>query len=443
MNRWGLLLLTGIVIVLAGQDSIAQRASISLDLATELWHEGNFEGAYSLLSRYRDKEFGRSFDVDYMLGTSACQIPDHRERGALFLGWVLYAYGDKLTQEGRDTVAAEIRRCQSIIENGNGNDARKSPPRDNIIPAAGVRALGKSYFWIDPRRQILDDYRHVRAQSISIFDGYPIPLGDRTTASDFQDRFYRGFKTRVFSRFIISTKSGHTDEQLRRLNSLLERFSDFFSREYKIQSLSYFIHVYLLPSSEELSDFARNGNRLNLARFTIAYSSPSNLSMAAVIPSTKFGSLYHELFHLLVKSNFGDNPTWIDEGIAALYEESIPNSNGFMGAPNWRGPILKRYSDLIPSLKDLIEQNLLARDVPQSTRDVTYQAVLAATARYFALYLQDTGRLSDLYAALRDFGSFESATGFQDNLLKVVEESAGQPIESLDADFRQWLARVN
>src|SRR5262249_23313009 len=53
------------------------------------------------------------------------------------------------------------------------------------------------------------------------------------------------------------------------------------------------------------------------------------------------GTLTHELVHPIVESDFPGAPTWIDEGIASLYEQPIlPRAGEIHGGKNWRHPRL-------------------------------------------------------------------------------------------------------
>jgi hypothetical protein len=65
-----------------------------------------------------------------------------------------------------------------------------------------------------------------------------------------------------------------------------------------------------------------------------------------------------------------------------------------------------------------------------------------ATARYFALYLQERGKLADVYAAFRDQGLAELTGDVHAHALRLVERTLGQPIAAIDRDFEQWFRQV-
>src|SRR5205814_9198270 len=58
--------------------------------------------------------------------------------------------------------------------------------------------------------------------------------------------------------------------------------------------------------------------------------------------STGTGTLVHELTHALIAPDFPDVPSWFNEGLASLYEQSSINGDTITGHENWRLPALQR-----------------------------------------------------------------------------------------------------
>lgn len=102
---------------------------------------------------------------------------------------------------------------------------------------------------------------------------------------------------------------------------------------------------------------------LEVAFGTIGYSFKNDLSVSAVVRGPYAGTLKHELTHLLVRTNFGDIPPWLDEGLAALYEVSRLEGDYLRGLPNWRAEVLKRYWDGEPQVTELLGMNWKQFDV--------------------------------------------------------------------------------
>src|ERR1051325_10177877 len=100
---------------------------------------------------------------------------------------------------------------------------------------------------------------------------------------------------------------------------------------YDMPAPSYFITVYLVPNDGILGLLASLIHGITIYEGTIGYSFPYDQSITAIIPRMIFGTLKHELFHLMVRKNFGDIPPWLEEGMATLYEVSRVRDEGIVG----------------------------------------------------------------------------------------------------------------
>jgi hypothetical protein len=377
-------------------------------------------------------------------------MAERRERGAAFLRWILYAYGDRLTEEGQQVVARELGACLA----GAASTLPVSFPSIRHMAAAGADLQGKVFYWLDnrgPTQGVANYLVNAVPLPADRILSRMIPLGNKAAARQVANAALPSLRISVFPRFVLASASGHSDAQLVDASALLERYLDFFVANYGMRAPRSYMFVYLVPTVDQLRTLAERHHGMRLSYGTIAYSFRDDLSVAAVIPSGSYGSLFHELFHLLARSNFGDIPTWLDEGIAALYEVSRAKDGGFAGTPNWRGDVLARFKDQIPPLADMIARpdptmsdadDLLSHRREYETMiSVQRHAIFAATARYFALYLQQQGKLFDTYGRLRDFSSSDDFTGKAEDVIRIVEQTAGTPIDDLNARFRVWLGR--
>jgi hypothetical protein len=144
--------------------------------------------------------------------------------------------------------------------------------------------------------------------------------------------------------------------------------------------------------------------------------------------ATGTGTLVHELTHALIAPDFPDVPSWFNEGLASLYEQSTINGNTITGLENWRLPALQRAiraNDLRP-LKDLIEDPHFYRS---DLVGINY-----AEARYLMLYLQQHKLLQAYYREFRDH-AHEDPTGFK-TLVKII---APQSLEEFEPKWRAWV----
>jgi hypothetical protein len=410
------------------------------------WLAGNYSSAYDNLMIYRKQPYGRRPEVDYMLGTSGCRLTALRDWGYKLLEWMPYGYA--LTRKARELVNREMSRCKI-----GGELSRLELPEEEI--SAGMSAKGKTFYWLD-RDIPINSYPARRLQQIPKSDlaNRLTPLGRKDEAISKMEALLGSFKMANFrivisDCFIIASSSGHSEAQLRDIANDLNKYLTFFVKEYGIIALTHYMSIYLVPDIETMRKFARNIHSLDVSPATIGYTFREDLSIVGVIPGKKIGTLFHELFHLTVRSNFGNIPQWLDEGIAALYEVSIIRGEAVVGEPNWRGAVLAQLWNERPSLAEVIRSKWFSENLPEEYDDPTAdkpsvkkQAAHMAMARYFALYLQEKKKLSEVYIAFRDLDPAKIEGGVQNHALKLVEQLLGKPLQEVDADFVMWFRKI-
>lgn len=110
------------------------------------------------------------------------------------------------------------------------------------------------------------------------------------------------------------------------------------------------------------------------------------------------GNLRHELVHPLLGDDFPNIPAWLNEGIAALYGTAKwSKKKGFTFLVNYRLRDLQKAirADTLPTIAEL---------AMSSDADVRgeHAGTYYAMSRYVLLYVEQRGKLSQLYAELRD-----------------------------------------
>src|SRR5208283_4207269 len=113
------------------------------------------------------------------------------------------------------------------------------------------------------------------------------------------------------------------------------------------------------------------------------------------------GTLTHEMVHPLVEGDFGGAPTWIDEGLASLFEAPLlPRAGEIHGAKNWRLPRLRA------ALGSAKEREHTTLDALFAMSDATFrdddESLHYAMARYACQWLDERGQLWTFYRAWRD-----------------------------------------
>jgi len=435
------------------------------------WNERRYRPAYEVLVKLRETPYGRNAQVDYMLGTSGCRLPDLREWGVQVLEWMLRRY--PLPEDCRAIIDGELARCRAAAA-----DASSLVTLDRLgsIIGATARMSGKMYYFVG-QKEGLNNFAAVRVREVDPkkLRERLVPLADPARAvSSAKVRLatlgLSGFEVLADGRFLLADRSGKSEKERREMARFLERYLAFLEREYEATLPDAFVTVYLVSTPDDIARLADKLHGLELGHATLGYSFRDDLSVLAVVPTGfTVGTVQHELFHLAVRSRFGDIPQWLDEGIASLYEvsrldrESAAGSDPSTtadrfrctGLPNWRGKVLREFWFMRPSIEQMVRSDWYAFEQPQlakprqfmdPTREppsADHMAVTLATARYFTLFLQERGKLGALYQQLRAQrpGTISEADAAA-AAVAALSQVLGKPIAEIDRDFAAWFGSL-
>lgn len=144
------------------------------------------------------------------------------------------------------------------------------------------------------------------------------------------------------------------------------------------------------------------------------------------------GTLTHELVHPIVEADFPQAPTWINEGIASLFEAPmIPKRGEIHGGKNWRHPRLLRG---LSSASERAEARLDRYfTMPDEQFREHHEDLHYAGARYVCQWLDQQNKLWPFYQAWRD-GYDDDKTG-EKAFAKVMGRA---PAEVHDA-WERWV----
>ena len=144
------------------------------------------------------------------------------------------------------------------------------------------------------------------------------------------------------------------------------------------------------------------------------YYSPSHRVLVMDI-STGGGTLVHEIVHPFMESNFPACPSWFNEGLASLYEQSSTRNGHIIGLTNWRlrGLQYSIEDDRLPTFKELCSTTTGEFYNGHSTN--------YAQARYLCYYLQERGSLIKYYHAFRK-NAVEDPGGYE-TLKRILNRS--------------------
>ncbi len=408
---------------------------MELEDIRELWLQENYSQVISELLQFRDEDFGKTVEVDYMLATSFCRHPGDADLGRAFLLNILHVY--ELSNENREAINNEMEHCPEQLE---PIQLAFLSSRSTGGGDAGVR--GKMFYFVDgPNRAIGGDpleshteLSGVELESRKIMRGQSHAAANAMAARLTKIGYHS--KIHVSEHFAIGSLSGHTPEEMKEVARLLERALGFFVTQYSVRIPDRYISIYLVPDGWQLQRIGAKLHGLDVASGTIGYSFREDLSVSAVVRGAHAGTLKHELTHLLVRSNFGDIPPWLDEGLAALYEVSRQEDDYLRGLPNWRAEVLKRFWHDQPTVTDLMTMNWKQFDVHGG--DMKRQAVHHALSRYWVLFLQNHGYLADVYTTYRKRQIQHTVANPINDAGRLVYEATGKYLPTLQVEFVKW-----
>jgi hypothetical protein len=190
------------------------------------------------------------------------------------------------------------------------------------------------------------------------------------------------------------------------------------------------ISVYLFPNAATYESFC-----------TRKYAAPCIAHFGFYQPADRYmvmniglgpGTLTHEIVHPLVEADFPQAPTWLNEGIASVFEQpQIPKPGEIHGGKNWRHPRLKRALTLAAE-RDYARLDRLF-GMPDETFRGDAEDLHYAMARYVCQWLDERGKLWPFYHRWRDNVAVD-ATGE-----KAFTEVVGMSPAQAHAVWAKWV----
>jgi hypothetical protein len=406
----------------------------SMDELVNRWRQPDYDGVLPLLVEYRKQSYGRNVQVDYMIATSLCRLDDDEALalGQKFFLRIMAAY--ELTRQNRRQIEREHRRC---IETATTHQ----PPvvLAFSIGHSDVGVRGKTFYWLDQKNGPLggDPIQTEREIAPEELASRRFTLTEREQALAKVGQLTGSrFKTIATEHFVIASASGQTRGELEAIGRHLDATMSFFHQAYGMPMPRYLVTIYLTPTTYELRELASQIHGLALGRGSIGYSFRDDYSIAGVVSGAHSGTLKHELFHLMARSHFGDIPPWLDEGMAALYEVSRRDGARIDGLQNWRGDVLRRFWDMHPEIDQLVRMDWSAFDAEGHSRE--QQAANHATARYFALFLQERGELAQVYRAFQQQEVADLSDDPGADASRLLHQTLAQSPAQLEQAFVVW-----
>ena len=402
-------------------------AQASLDNIRADWRARKYPQTYEATEEYRKQPYGKQLEVYYMGGTSLCRIQGDADLGTKYMQWILDNFW--LTRKDIDTVQQELAVCRTATA------PSRLPVYINFattMAVAGSSGRTKMFYFVGGNNALKSEpVQIVREVPRDELDRRLFREGQTPQAKDAVRRLIGANGRSEASKHFAVASTTHSVEQLRSIGEQLDTVYDFFIARYGMRAPETLISVYLVPNASAFQALSVALHGIKVSPQSIGYSYQADMSMVGIIPGPQIGTLQHELFHLMVRNDFGDIPPWLDEGMAALYEVAQVGPDEVRGLPNWRGQVLSELSGLQPSVEQLIKMNWFAFSGGEQEFNTERQAAQHAKARYLILYLQNQGMLVPVYRAFqsREIGSDPVA---------LLSATLKKPLPAVESDFQAW-----
>jgi hypothetical protein len=258
-------------------------------------------------------------------------------------------------------------------------------------------------------------------------------------------RGYGELTVHAYGNYIIAMTNGSsTDDYYAREHArCLDRYAITYKERFGMAYPEEFITIFLTTNDGQMRRLAEGLYGITIPGDVAAVSNSADFTMVANISGVAggfCGTLAHELFHLLVRSNFGDCPAWLEEGLASAYAVSPPNRFEYS---NWRGDILKAHWRTRTALSEVLDVGWPSFFSPEEVTTTPFDriAVLNATTCYFVMYLDHLGKLNEIYALVKK-EDIQDANVTQDDVKTIVVRSLGKSLPSIQVDFDRWCNTV-
>ncbi|ABF41708.1 hypothetical protein Acid345_2707 [Candidatus Koribacter versatilis Ellin345] len=377
------------------------------------------------LLTYREQEGGKSWQLNYLLGSSYCRISGQEKSGRVALSRVLSSYG-------LPDVAKQA--AESVLENCGGDVAPSDDLSVSIVAVSGQSGAivhGKGGYDIDPKAKITTN--HVQASPVSVEElrkRLYLPTQSQKAVAAALERGYPTAHGTARDGFVATSYEMPPEETIR----CLVRYRDALATQFKLEFPKPLITVYIAQDTKQVIDLAQKLHGVDLPLGTVAYSVFEDLSIVGGAALDACGSLAHELVHLGIRQNFGDSPAWMEEGLASEIAVARPQLSGFQFGPSWRDEMLKEHWTLRPTVSALLKMTW--SNYAAMNRDDVYRvAALHAMSATFIRYLDAKGQLLPVYNAMRD-NLVNGKDAISDN--EILQAKLGMNLDQIDADFVSW-----
>lgn len=431
-----IVLLTLISLFGVGQSKIDRKYFI------ELLNSGQYNEVFIKAMEIRKKPYGKNAVVDYFIAKSLC-MKGFKEEARVWLSYIQKQY--PLNSDQRSFMQKEELLCTKPFTESGGPMSNFS--YINYAPLPESEVHGKGGF-------TLDCYSNIRNREDKIKT--TLELEERIFDTSSRYNAYNKIKSLIDSSYTIDTSGRFiilSDKDqinaLNDLNNITQKLEDayiFFLKTYKLKPSDKLFTVYLAPNKIRLQKAAELLHGIILPHNSIGYSSLSDLFLLGITNSNSVGTLYHELFHLTIRTEVGDIPAWLDEGIACMYAVYKSINNELYGAlRTWRVShfkVLTIFSEsnvTVPTLEQLIEMNWEEFE-GGIDGNACKSSIHYSMSNMFLLFLQHKKLVYPMVNAFKNrIESINHSMTPDITNIQIVEKVFADNIKNITKEFYEWM----
>jgi len=435
----------GIILLFTSVNVIAQ-GRIDLVYFNTLFQQHEYVRAFEEASAIRKQPYQKQFLLDYIMAKALCgnQQYDLSQRGFAFI-----ENNYSLSENQREFIQKERANCEhadaTTLSTADATTLAEFTMIMNL-PHNVAFVRGKGGHLHVKEDEDLEPFQVDPAFNQSELAKRLFSAPDMDKASAFYQRllgdaftFYPEGQLLIITPSTDGLSSSAAEEIAGNLNHELNFFNDRFT----FRKPTEIITVFLVNDKPQLDQLAARLHGLTLPKNNLGYSSFSDMTLVAIASDEYSGTLFHEMFHLAVRSDAGDLPEWLDEGVASLYETSYWKDGELLGdVKNWRTDILKDFTkanNKVPDLPMLIYPG--AQLSADGSGTAGQSAWFYAVAKHFAIFLQEKQWLANVILAFKNRQDvFTNPKVADETPEQLLSKATGMSLTDLDAEFRFWVA---
>ncbi|MEO5570476.1 MAG: hypothetical protein ABIT08_08915 [Bacteroidia bacterium] len=442
-----------LVFCLISFSSLKTFAQINIAHFKQLMNDENYKAAYEEAMALRKQPYGKCFQVDYIIAKCLCETNNERVAKKCFSQMSNYPLSEKMKsllkeeemncgKTGDESSSDVLLTLLNVIANTK-NDQPVSISRGKLGTVINCNQNTSS-----GAASSAGDFELKINMSQEEFSERLFTLDKSKEAKQYYDHLLgNGYRVDTSGRFILITRKymGSTPGNAASIAKKMQMAYSFYLTNFDLKAPDKLIAVYLMGDKPSLQEAALKVHGFKLPKENLGYSCLGDLSVLGTSDTAHIGTLYHELFHLVVRAEIGDIPAWLDEGVASIYETSRWKGNNLKGdVYNWRTQVVKNYMEAGAgrSLRYIITQNWDGFKVGPNN-DICDIAYNYAYSKHFALFLQEKKLLKPVLQAFSNRQNvFTDTANVNETDFEILERSMGIKMNEIQNQFNAWFDSV-